>query len=166
MNQLFGEEHAPRLCDRDRRRAEVLFKEPAQLTFSHPDASRKGLDSPVLSIKKAFGDQRQCSGDGIRGAAPTGQFGRDFGTATKACTKAGRLGGSGGRKESAILPLGRACRTNRTAVDPGGGDADEQASIKTRIARLECSVADIWVELFHTRLLCPIRRPSAGHFRT
>ena len=42
MNQLFGEEHAPRLRDRDGRGAEVLFKKPAQLTFSHPDASRQG----------------------------------------------------------------------------------------------------------------------------
>jgi hypothetical protein len=143
MNQLFGEEHAPRLCDRHRRRAEVVFKEPAQLTFSHPYASRKGLDSPILSIKKAFGDQPQCSGDGRRSAAPTCQFGRDFWTTTKACTKAGRLSGSGGRKESAILPQGRACRTNRAAVDSGGGDGDEQASIKTRIARLKGAIADI-----------------------
>src|SRR6185503_12155431 len=72
MNQLFSEEHASCLCDRHRRRAEVLFKEPAQLTFTHPHASGKGLDSPVLSIKKAFGDQRQGSGDGRRSAAPTG----------------------------------------------------------------------------------------------
>ena len=150
MNQLFGEEQAPRLRDRDRRSAEVLVKEPTQLTCSHPYAGSQGLDSALLSIKKAFGDQRQCAGDGIRGAAPTCQVGRDLGTAAKACTKAALLGGSRARKESAVLPLGRACRTDRTAVDPGGRDADEQAPIKTRIARLECSVADIRVELVHT----------------
>ena len=149
MNQLFGKKQAPRLSDRYRRCAEVSLKEPAQLTLSHPNARRKSLDRPILSIKKTSGNQRQGSRDSIRGPAPAGQFGRDFGTAAQACTKAGRLGGSGARKESAILPLGRTCRTDRTAVDPGGGDADEQASIKTRIARLECSVADIWVEVFH-----------------
>ena len=58
MNQLFGEEHAPRLCYRYRRSAEVLYKKPSQLTFSHPHASSKSLDIAVLSIKKAFGDKR------------------------------------------------------------------------------------------------------------
>lgn len=166
MNQLFGKEHAPRLCDRDRRRAEVFFKEPAQLTFSHSDARRKGVNVPVLSIKKALGDQRQCAGDAIRGPAPTCQFGRDLGTAAKACTKAGLLSGSGGREESAILPFGRTRRTNRTAVDSGLGDADEQTSIKARIARLECAVADIRVEVFHTLYYALSGGPISGHFRT
>ena len=58
MNQLLGEEHAPRLRDCDGRGAEVLFKKPAQLAFSHADTSPKGLDSSVLSIKKAFGNER------------------------------------------------------------------------------------------------------------
>jgi len=127
----------------------VLFKKPAQLAFSHADTSPKGLDSSVLSIKKAFGDQRQRSRDGIRGAAPTGQFRRDLGPAAKARTKAGLLRGSGGREESAVLPLGRTRRTDRTAVDPGGRDPDEQATIKTRIARLQRSVTDIRGKLFH-----------------
>ena len=131
MNQLFGEEQAPRLRDRDRRRAQVLFKEPAQLTCSHPEASGQSLERPILSIKKAFGEQRQSPGDGIRSATPASQFGRDLGTAAKACTKAILLGSCRGRKESAVPPVGRTCRTDRTAVDPGGGDGDEQASVKT-----------------------------------
>jgi len=61
MNQLFGEEHSPRLCYRYGRSAEVLIKEPTQLAFSNPHASSKGLDIPVLSIKKPFGDKPQCS---------------------------------------------------------------------------------------------------------
>ena len=166
MNQLLGEEHAPRLRDCDGRGAEVSFKKPAQLAFSHRRHESQG--------PRQF---RPLDQESLRRSAPTLARRYSRCRANRPVQERSRAGSEGThesrpparqrrRRRSAVLPLGRTRRTDRTAVDPGGRDPDEQATIKTRIARLQRSVTDIRGQALSYPRLCPIQRRSSRHFRT
>src|SRR5205814_110515 len=68
--------------DGDRRRAEMVREEPAQLPFADPETARERGDVAVVQ-GPAF-DQAQRARDGRRGSHPARRAGRGFWTATQA----------------------------------------------------------------------------------
>jgi len=149
LDQLLGEEDAARLRDGDRRHAEMLVEQAAQLAFAHAKAFRKRADSAFIAVETAFGDQRQRTRHRVGRAAPGRGVGRDLGPASEARAEAGTLRRRGTREEAAILALRRACWADRPAIDAGRGDADEEPAVETRIARRKRAIADVVRGHFH-----------------
>ena len=69
VDELLGEQHAPRLRDRDRRGAEVLLEQPAELPLADAEPLGQRVDVAV-AVERAVCDQRQRPRHGVRRAAP------------------------------------------------------------------------------------------------
>jgi hypothetical protein len=80
--ELFREQHAARLRDGDRRRAEVFVEETPQLALADAEAQRDAVD--VAAVERADGDQRECARHAARGRAPAREVGRALGPAAQA----------------------------------------------------------------------------------
>ncbi len=145
MDQLLGQQHAAGLGDRDRRGAQVLAEQAPQLALADAEALGQGVD--VGLVECAGLDQAQRAGDGVRGAAPGGEIGRGFGTAAQARPVAGFLGAGGREVEGDVLGFRRAGRADRTAIDAGGLDAYEQASVEPGVAGGDGAVAGVGVHI-------------------
>ena len=117
MNELFGEQHTPRLSDRDRRGAEMLAEQPAKMPLTKAEPS--GQSVHVFFVQGAEFDQAERARDRVRGAAPCAEVGRGFGTKAQARAKAGLLRRGCGRKELDIVRKRRPRRTPRAAIDAG-----------------------------------------------
>ncbi|HVC63184.1 MAG TPA: hypothetical protein VND19_22825 [Acetobacteraceae bacterium] len=50
-------------------------------------------------------------------------------------------------KESDVFALGRGCRAERPAIDPGRRDGDEQAAIEPMVSRFNRAVAGVVVHV-------------------
>src|SRR5262245_41770602 len=101
MNELFGQQHAPWLRDRDRCGTEMLLEQAPQLALADAEPSGQRIDLGI--VQRAVFDQAQSARDGIRRAAPSAEIGRGFGPAAQTRTKARFLCGSRGRKEGDVL---------------------------------------------------------------
>ena len=62
VQQLLGEQHAPRLRDGDRRGAEMLLEQPPQLAAADAQPLGQRLDVGIVAVERAVGDQRQRRG--------------------------------------------------------------------------------------------------------
>ena len=153
VNELFGEQHATCLRNRDRRGAEMLVEQPTQLALTDAKASGERID--VRIIERAVFDQAQGTRDRIRRAAPSAEIGRCFRPAAQTRAKARFLRGGRGRKENDILRQRRARRTDRAAIDAGGRDAGEEASIEAGIALSDGAVAGFVIKFQRCRLRAP-----------
>ena len=149
MQELLGEQHAPRLGDRDRRGAEVLPEQPAQLSAADAQPLGQRFDAGFVLVQGSLGDQGQCAADGIGRATPEGELGGDFGAAAQARSEAGLLRRGGRGKEAAILELRHARRADRPAVDAGRRHAHEDPAVETDVMGLESAVESASVVQFH-----------------
>ena len=52
MQQLLGEQHAARLCDGDRRGAEMALEQSPQLPTADAQPPGQGLDVGVLAVER------------------------------------------------------------------------------------------------------------------
>ncbi len=118
----------------------MLAKQPPQLPLADAQPPGQGADAGLL-IQAALGDQAQRPRDRVRSAAPGPLPRRRLRPAAQTGPKPGRLGRGGGGKEPTILRLGRAGRTDRTAIDPGRGDADKDPPVEPRVAGLQDAIA-------------------------
>ena len=150
VNELFGEQHAPCLRDRDRRGAEMLLEQAPQLALADAEASGQYVD--IGLVQRAVLDQAQGARHRVRRAAPSAEIGRGFRPAAQAGTEARFLRGSRSRKKDDVLQQRRARRTDRAAIDSGCLDAAEEAAIKAGIALADGAVAGFVIELQRSRL--------------
>ncbi len=157
VDQLLGQQHAPRLRHRDRRGAEMLIEQAPQLPLADAKPRGQTVDAGVVAIQRTLGDQRQAAGHRVRRAAPGAEIRRRFRPAAQAGTKAGLLRRRGRRKEPAVLELGRARRTNRPAIDAGRSHADEDPPIETGVAGAQRAVTNLRIECFHCLIMPPPR---------
>jgi hypothetical protein len=72
MDQLLGEQHPPRLGDRDWRGADMLAEQAPQLARADTEPVGEALD--VRFIETTGFDQGQCTRYRIGGAAPEGEI--------------------------------------------------------------------------------------------
>ena len=149
MQELLGEQHAPRLGDGDGRGAEVLLEQPAQLPAADAQPLGQRLDAGLVLVQRALGDQRERAAHGIGRAAPEGKVGRDLGPAAQAGPEARLLRRGGRGEEPAVLEFRRARRADRPAVDAGRGHAHEHPAIEAGIVALEGAVVGLAIEQFH-----------------
>jgi hypothetical protein len=87
VNQLLCEENAPGLRHRYRRRAEMLNEQSPKVAFPDAQPDRERFHARIVSIERAFRDQRQRAGDCVRSSPPGSQIRGRFRTATKAWMK-------------------------------------------------------------------------------
>jgi hypothetical protein len=146
MQELFGEEHAAGLRNCQGRCADVLIEEAAELTLANAESFGEPFDGGTGTVECALRDTRHGTADGAGGAAPRGRLRRNLRTAAQAGAKAGLLGSSRGSKEAAVLAKRGASWADGATVDMSGGDGDEEAAVKARIARLQSAIADVWIE--------------------
>jgi hypothetical protein len=146
VNELLREENAAGLGHGERRGAEVTLEEAPELARAHAQALPQGLDARVVAVEFARRDERKRSGDGVRGPAPGGELRRRLRPAAQARTIPRRLRGGRRGIEPAVLQLGWPRRAHGTAVDPRRRDRDEEAAVKSLVARPERVVANVGVE--------------------
>ena len=161
VDQLLGEQHATGLGHGDRRGAEMLLEQAAELASADAQALGQRVDAGLVAVERALGDERKAARHRVRGAAPGAEIRRRLRPAAQAGAEASLLRRGGRGKEAAVLELGRACRADRAAVDPGRGDADEQAAVEARVTGLERPVAGLGIELFHGPRMPRARSPRS-----
>src|SRR6185312_1880350 len=136
VNELLGEEDAPRLCDHDRRSAQMLQEQSPQMALANAKTFGKSFDAGVFAVERAIANQTQCARNRVGGAAPGSEVRRGFRAATQARTKTRFLRGRGRSKEPSVFTLGGAGRTDWSAIDSSRCHAHEQQTVETRIAAL------------------------------
>jgi hypothetical protein len=149
VQQLLGEQHAPRLGDGDGRGAEMVLEQPPELAATDAQPLGQYLDIGIAAVERTLGDQGQGAVYRVGGAAPEGEVGRDLGPAAQAGPEARLLRRSGRGEEAAVLELGRARGADRPAIDAGRGAADEDVAVEASIVALESAVVGPVVEQFH-----------------
>ncbi len=149
MDQLLGEQNPTGLGHRHGRGAQMLVEQAAQLPLTDAEAFRKTVHTGILAVQGAVLDQGQGARHRVGRSPPGAGLRGCFRSAAEAGTEARLLGGGGGRKEAAMLELGRARRADRPAVDPGGGDPDEHAAVEAPIAGLKSPVANLRINQVH-----------------
>ena len=132
----------------------MLLEQPPQLPLADAEPFGQRIDARALAVERAVRDQGKAARDRVRRAAPRAEVGRRLRPAAQAGAEAGLLRRGGAGEEAAILELGGARRADRPAIDPGRGDADEQAPVEARVAALQRPVAGTGIEpderqLFH-----------------
>ncbi len=73
MNQLLRQVNPSSLRDGQRRRAQVLLEEPAQLSPADPHSLGEALD--VAGVESAIFDERESARDRVGGALPRADVG-------------------------------------------------------------------------------------------
>ena len=112
VDQLLGEQDAPRLGHRHRRGAEMLAKEAAELALADPQPLGQGLHVAAIQATLSISGQRPR--DGVGRAAPGAEIGRGLGPAAQAGAEA-RLLGRRGRRIEAACSRAWACAPGRPA---------------------------------------------------
>src|SRR6185437_2839756 len=148
VDELFGEEHAPRLRHRHRRGAQMLVEQAPELAPADAEPLGQRLDAGV-GVERAVGHERQRARHRVRAAAPEGEVGRGLRPAAQAGPEPRLLRRRRRGEEAAIGEFGRAGGADRPAIDPGRGHADEKPAVETRVARGECAVTGLMVEYVH-----------------
>jgi hypothetical protein len=138
VNQLFGEQNAAGLSDRERRCAKMLAEEVPELTLANAKAAGQGIGGSLVQGTEL--DQRQGARHGVRRAAPRSEIGRGFRAAPQAGAKASLLCRRRRGIECDVLRPWRARRADRTAIDARRLDAGEEPAVKAGIAQADCAV--------------------------
>jgi hypothetical protein len=142
--QPLGEEQALRLRVLDRRDAELLLEDSAQMAIGHPQRARELLEvrlreAPVLDHSRR----------GL-GEAPVrihrGVAGRELRAAAQARAKAAGFRRGRAREEAAVAPERRAHRAHGAAIDPRAGHAHEEAPVEARIVGLHGAITLVGIE--------------------
>src|SRR5262249_47612493 len=101
VGELFCEVHAARQRDLERRRAEMVDEEAAEMARGHAESIGEPIDVAVLdlarSTERAFADETQRPRHETGCPEPGGRSRRRLGTTPETGTEAGRFSGSGGR---------------------------------------------------------------------
>jgi hypothetical protein len=149
VDQFVRRGEALRLCDRNRRRAEVLPEQPPHLPLAKPQPVAEGID-PVLDpkaiVESARVDQRERTADARRAAGPRRAAGGGVGTAPLARAIPRRDRFRRGPHESHVRRQRRPRRTHRAAEDAGGSHAHEELPVGGGIADLHRGVAADGIE--------------------
>jgi len=127
----------------------MALEQAAELPAADAQPPGQRLDSGLVFVEGAVGDQRQGAAHRVGAAAPGGEVGGDFGPAPQAGPEAGLLGRRGRGEEAAVLEARRAGRADRPAVDAGRGHAHEHAAVESGVVALEGAVVGAAVEQFH-----------------
>ena len=151
VDQLLGEQHAPRLRDGDRaRRRDAAGTAAASCRPPTPSRSARASTSASLVVERAVGDQRQRARSPCwtvpRQKASSGAISgrqRRQGRKPASCAAAAEA------KKRQFSNFGRARRADRPAIDAGRGHAHEDAAVEAGVAGLEGAVAGSAVEQFH-----------------
>ncbi len=155
VEELLGEMNAARERDLERRRADVLSEEPAQMAARDPEAVRQPFDS--LAVQSTLADEPQRAGNDPRRSVPGGRSGSGFGPAAQTGAETRGFRGGRRRKIPHVLVLRRARRADRTAVDAGARDGDEESSVEARVPRAAGAIAGQAIQLHPGDSLTPGR---------
>jgi len=153
VDQLLGKENPSRLRHRDWRSSKMLQKQAPKLPLSHSQASRQPLDTCGIAIKRALRNQRQCSRNRVRRAAPRGHIRSRLGTAAQAGPEPSVLCRRRRSEKAAVLELCRPRRADRSAIDPGRCNANVDQPVKTGISALQGAIANIFVRRIHASIV-------------
>ncbi len=121
----------------------MLEEEAAELAFAEAEAFGELFYGGVVAVERAFVDECEGSGDGVRGAAPGGGVGRGFRAAAEAGAEAGFLRSGCGGEEAAVFELHAASWADGPTVDSGGSNADVDEAVEARVFALQSAVADL-----------------------
>ena len=124
-------------------RADLGGDEPVQLAGAVAEAVGQALDA--LTVDDTVADEAHGPSDGVGPDVPFGRARRGVGPAAEAGAEPGLLGGRRSGVEAHVLPLGRARRAARAAVDPGGGDGAEELAVEAGVLALRRLVAAVRV---------------------
>ena len=141
--QLLRQEQAARQQQLDRRHAELLLDDAANLPRAQLELVGDFFE-PGLFIESAF---FEALDDQLRDAlriVHRRAARRQLGPAAQARTKAGLLGLLGGVEEPAVGFLRRLHRADRPAVDASRRHADEEDAVEARVARRQRLVEPTW----------------------
>ncbi len=147
VDQLLGQQNPSRLRHRDRRRPDMLAKQPPQLARADAQPICKPLD--IGLIEAASLDQSERARHGVGGTAPERKIGRRFRPAAQTWAKARLLRRRRRGIERYVLEFRGARRANRPAVDAGGFDTHEQPAVEAGIAGRNRAVAGGAVHIHH-----------------
>ena len=145
MDQLFGQQDTPGLRDRDGRRAEMLSKQATELSLANAQTVSQAIETILVECTRV--DQGQGPRHRVRRSAPGGELGRRFRPTSQARPEARCLRRHCGRIEAHVLAFRRARWTDRTTVDPGCPDPAEQPPVEAGVARPECPITRVHVEI-------------------
>ena len=148
VDELLGEQHAPRLRHRDRRGAEMLLEQAAQLPLADAQPRGQRVDARLVAVERAFRDQREAARHRVGGAAPGAEVRRRLGPAAQAGPEPRLLRRRRRREEPAILELRRAAPDrpagNRCPVEV---TPTNRRPSKRGVAGLERAVAESRIEV-------------------
>ena len=130
--------HGLRAC------AGMRKKETPELPLADTEPFGECFDASL--VERAFFDEAERARHGRRRSRPGRRSRRCFRPAAQAGSKSRLLGRRRRSDETAMRPFGHTSRTDRTAIDAGRGDADEEAPVEARILRLHGAVALVFVE--------------------
>ena len=152
MDQLFGEQHAPRLRHRHRRCAKMLHEESPQMTFADSQPLGERFHAAVFAIQCTVGNQCQSARNRVRRAAPRRHFRRGLRPAAQTRAVPVLLRGGGRPEKTAVLKLRGPRRTNRAAIHARRRHPDEYQSIETRIPAAQRAITDLPIRQFHKHI--------------
>lgn len=130
---------APRQRDSIGCNAEMTLEQAAQLSLAEADATGELTDSG--GVEETSLDQAQCASDGGSGAEPGRGAWRALGAATAACAIPCAFGRGRTCEELDVFEAREPHAADRTAVDSGGTDCDEELAVETRIVAGNRAVA-------------------------
>jgi hypothetical protein len=138
------------LGNRQGRNAQILLEQAPKLPI--PDAELECQCIHVFSVQISFGYQPQRACYRCSGSLPCRGSGRGFWPAPKTRSEPIFFGCCGTTIKSDVSFKGFSCRTNRSAIDAGGGYGCKKPSVESRVTTLQGRVAMTGVE-FHSRHL-------------
>ena len=154
---------ALRLGDGDRRRAEMLAEQAADLPLTEAEPVAERVD--LRLIQPAAVDQVERPADARRRAVPRRAARGRVGAAPLAGAVTGGDSLGGGRDEGDVPEQRRPRRAYRAAEDTGRADTGEERAVGTRIAGDDRGVAGGGVEGGGVRHVADIRRCAAVVWR-
>jgi hypothetical protein len=95
VDELLGEEDAPRLRNRDRGSAKMLEEEATKLALAQTKSRREYFYTGFFAVERPVVDESKRARDGVRSAAPGCKMRSGFRAAAKTWTKACFLGRRG-----------------------------------------------------------------------
>jgi len=127
-----------------RRRAEVMQKQPSQVTGGH--AEPIGQRVHCRFVQRAVGDESQRARYNARRAEPRGRARRRFRMAAKTRAESSRLRGGRGREIADVRVLWCPRRANRAAIHARRGDGNKKPAVEPRVARSSRAIARALIE--------------------
>jgi len=121
------------------RRAYVAQEQASKVARANAEPLRETVD--VSFVERPFGEKPQGSRDQCRSAHPHGRAGAGVGPTAHARSEAVGFGGGCATKKLNVLSERSPCRTDRSAVNSGGPDTDEDAPVVTGVPRAKGAVA-------------------------